>query len=138
MLLLTIQLQGSESLICELSAGLAMSIHVMVLNDYEGLHPYVLCEFEEFHLGTTLNSMGVPSVFAYREFELAHPLNLEYGIVSGYEEISDRMGLPFIPLLRLSYELESAAKLFLIPVYESPEATPHIGAAFGVEIPIGK
>ena len=64
--------------------GLALSLHVGLQNDYNQVHPYVMCEKNQVITGLYYNSLDKASVVLAKEYDLTDDLKLDVGIVSGY------------------------------------------------------
>ena len=97
--------------------GLALSLHVGLQNDYNQVHPYVMCEKNQVITGLYCNSLDKVSVVLAKEYDLTDDLKLDVGIVSGY--VYD-----IVPMVRLKYK-----NLFLMPALEDNRT----GLVFGYQ-----
>jgi|TARA_B100000768_G_C11173951_1_gene329973 hypothetical protein len=97
--------------------GLALSMHVGLENNYNQVHPYVMCEQNQVTTGIYHNSLDRISVVLAKEFDLIDDLTLDVGIVSGY--VYD-----VVPMIRLKYK-----NLFLMPALEDDRT----GLVFGYQ-----
>ena len=97
--------------------GLALSLHVGLQNDYNQVHPYVMCEKNQVITGLYYNSLDKVSVVLAKEYDLTDDLKLDIGIVSGY--VYD-----VVPMVRLKYK-----NLFLMPALEDNRS----GLVFGYQ-----
>ena len=97
--------------------GLALSMHVGLENNYNQVHPYVMCEQNQVTTGIYHNSLDIISVVLAKEFDLTDDLTLDVGIVSGY--VYD-----VVPMIILKYK-----NLFLMPALEDDRT----GLVFGYQ-----
>ena len=89
-----------------LLVGLALSLHVGLENNYNQVHPYVMCEKNQIITGAYYNSLDKVSLVLAKEFNLSNELTVDLGIVSGYVyDVS--------PMIRLKYK-----NIFLMPALE--------------------
>jgi hypothetical protein len=100
-----------------LLVGLALSLHVGLENNYNQVHPYVMCEKNQIITGAYYNSLDKVSLVLAKEFNLSDELTLDLGIVSGY--VYD-----VAPMIRLKYK-----NLFLMPALEDDRT----GLVFGYQ-----
>ena len=100
-----------------LLVGLALSLHVGLENNYNQVHPYVMCEKNQIITGAYYNSLDKVSLVLAKEFNLSDELTLDLGIVSGY--VYD-----VVPMVRLKYK-----NLFLMPALEDDRT----GLVFGYQ-----
>ena len=89
-----------------LLVGLALSLHIGLENNYNQVHPYVMCEKNQIITGAYYNSLDKVSLVLAKEFNLSDELTLDLGIVSGY--VYD-----VAPMIRLRYK-----NIFLMPALE--------------------
>ena len=86
--------------------GLALSMHIGLENNYNQVHPYLMCEKNQVITGIYHNSLDKTSVVLAKEFDLHDDLQLDVGIVTGY--VYD-----VVSMVRLKYK-----NLFLMPALE--------------------
>ena len=97
--------------------GLALSMHVGLQDNYNQVHPYLMCEKNQITTGVYYNSLNKVSVVLAKEYDLTDDLKLDVGIVSGY--VYD-----VVPMVRLKYK-----NLFLMPALEDDRT----GLVFGIQ-----
>ena len=97
--------------------GLALSMHVSLQDNYNQVHPYVMCERNQVTTGLYYNSWNRVSIVLGKEYDLTDDLTLDVGIVSGY-------AYDVVPMIRLKYK-----NLFLMPALEDKRT----GLVFGVQ-----
>jgi hypothetical protein len=97
--------------------GIALSMHVGLQDNYNQVHPYLMCEKNQITTGVYYNSLDKVSVVLAKEYDLTDDLKLDVGIVSGY--VYD-----VVPMVRLKYK-----NLFLMPALEDDRT----GLVFGYQ-----
>tara|TARA_B110000858_G_scaffold159207_1_gene182725 strand:+ start:2893 stop:3216 length:324 start_codon:yes stop_codon:yes gene_type:complete len=97
--------------------GIALSMHVGLQDNYNQVHPYLMCEKNQITTGVYYNSLNKVSVVLAKEYDLTDDLKLDVGIVSGY--VYD-----VVPMVRLKYK-----NLFLMPALEDDRT----GLVFGIQ-----
>ena len=76
-----------------ISLGIALSLHLNLLGDYNFVHPYVEYVDDNFIAGTYYNSEDRWSFFIGKEYN-SGDFGLELGLVTGYKSS------PIIPMIR--------------------------------------
>lgn len=94
----------------ELIFSLALSLHVGLENEYNGFHPHVGLEYNEYITGMYYNSEENVSFYFGRNNTITEELSVETGIVSGYTNE------PLLPYIRIKYN-----DFFIAPAYENGE-----------------
>ena len=100
-----------------LTLGIALTLHIGLQDDYNNMHPYLMCEKNQIITGLYYNSLNKVSVVLAKEYDLTDDLKLDVGIVSGY--VYD-----VAPMVRLKYK-----NLFLMPALEDDRT----GLVFGYQ-----
>ena len=92
-----------------LSLLVAMSLHVGLAGDYNGIHPHARCTIDNTIAGVYYNSESNIGVYIGQKFEMPFDSELEVGLVTGYT------GEKVVPMMRItrnnwyfapSYEVE--------------------------------
>jgi len=104
------------------SAVIALSVHLGLSHDYNGVHPGISCEFDsQIVAGAYYNSDRKISVFAgLRTRPSKSGFWAEIGLATGYE-------YPIVPMARAGYR-----SLFVAPAYET--STESVGIVIGTEL----
>lgn len=104
-------------------AGLALSLHIAMSDEYNMHHPYFECEFPEaeaLSYGAFVNSENNPTGFV--NYKIEDHVDLEVGVVIGYDSHI------IAPMVRLKYK-----RFFVMPGVENNKLK---GIVLGIEIPI--
>lgn len=101
-----------------LAIGLALSMHVGLVNDYNQVHPYAICETDKTITGIYYNSLDNVSLFGAIKYKLTDELLLDVGIVTGY--VYD-----VVPMARLRYK-----NIFIMPALEDED---QVGIVVGLD-----
>ena len=101
-----------------LAIGLALSMHIGLVNDYNQTHPYAMCETDKTITGVYYNSLDNFSLVGAYKYELSNNITLDVGAVTGY--VYD-----IVPMARLRYK-----NFFVMPAFEIDNRT---GLVFGVQ-----
>lgn len=108
--------------------GIALSMHLGLEGDYNGVHPYVRLQQDRFVVGAYYNSENRISPHAGVQYTLGDVF-LEGGIVGGYPALGT-----IIPYARAGYKLSDNTNIFVAPAAETRNNETNIGAVMGVEI----
>jgi hypothetical protein len=92
----------------ELTAGVAISLHLFLNGEYNPIHPHVRLESPSITSGVYLNSTKNISFYLSKTFDINKDYELEIGAVTGYES----HGL-VIPMVRIK-----KGNFFISPVIE--------------------
>jgi len=99
--------------------GLAFSLHLGLLSEYNEIHPHIRWKQDNFIAGAYYNSTENISPYAGYRFE-HNGLGLEIGAVSGYENLGG-----IIPYVRGTYK-----NFFIAPAAEGQRTGAVIGYEF--------
>jgi len=104
-------------------AGLALSLHIAMGDDYNMRHPYIECKLEEAEsvsVGAFINSEK--DLTSYVKYTMYDHIDFEIGAVLGYGDVA------IAPMIRLKYK-----NFFAMPGVEDNKLK---GIVLGIEIPI--
>ena len=99
--------------------ALALSLHLGLEGDYNGVHPHIRYNEQNYIAGVYYNSINNVSVYAGKRWEY-NDFGLEAGAVTGYDNIA-----PVIPYARITYN-----NLFIAPGVEPDNVGIVIGYEF--------
>ena len=99
--------------------ALALSLHIGLEGDYNGIHPHIRYNNQDYIAGAYYNSMNRVSFYAGKRWE-HNQFGFELGAVTGYDEI-----MPVAPYARATYN-----NLFIAP---APENGKNTGVVIGYE-----
>lgn len=114
--------------------GIAFSVHIGLDGSYNGIHPNIRLENDDFMVGAYLNSEEKLSVYAGVNHEITSNIDIEYGLVTGY----DAFDYPVVPFTRFLYKIDENNSIFVAPVAESLYNGNNFGINIGYELTIGK
>ena len=100
---------------------LALSMHVGLDADYNGVHPHARCTVHNNIAGVYYNSEDRGSAYIGKQFELAQG-HIELGLVSGYTATE------VLPMIRYKQ-----GNFFISPAYEKHNGEENIGFVIGLE-----
>lgn len=106
----------------DLSAGVAISLHLFLNGEYNPIHPYVRAETTNIAAGIYLNSESTLSSYISKDFELINDYVLEVGAVTGY---SDAKIMPFLRVKKDNF--------FIAPVQETWHHEKNYGIVIGYQ-----
>lgn len=101
--------------------GLALSMHLGLVNDYNQTHPYAVCETDKTIVGVYYNSLDRTSLVGAYKYKLTDEVTLDLGIVTGYLE-----DYPVVPMARLRYK-----NFFAMPAVEPDD--DRVGIVVGLQ-----
>jgi len=111
---------------CTLAIGLALTAHIGMIDDYNGYHPFVECQQDNYVGSVYYNSVERVSWYlGYRE-QYDNGLGWDLGLATGY---TNRV----VPTGRIRYN-----NLFILPGVEYYDDNYHVGVVIGMEIKLGK
>ena len=99
--------------------ALALSLHLGLEGDYNGIHPHIRYNEQNYIAGVYYNSESRVSLYAGKRWEY-NDFGLEAGAVTGYDAIA-----PVVPYVRATYE-----NFFIAPGVE-PD---NVGIVIGYEL----
>jgi hypothetical protein len=117
----------------DLLFGLALSAHLGLTDEYNEIHPHIRLENDRVATGIYYNSLDELSVYLGLKYQPLEKINLETGIVSGYDSIA-----PLIPYARIIYQLDDNTSLFLTPTAEKHKNNLNTGVVIGFEFMFDK
>lgn len=106
----------------DLTAGVAISLHLFLNGEYNAIHPYSQLEARGFNVGIYYNSESNLSAYASKDFDLGKGYELEIGAVSGYS--TDNI----LPMVRLK-----KGRYFVAPVMEEWNGERKVGIVTGIQ-----
>ena len=106
----------------DISAGIAISLHLFLQGDYNPIHPYAQLEQQSVAAGAYLNSESNVSLYLSKTFELGKGYELEVGAVTGYSTGN------VLPMVRLKKD-----KLFIAPAVEVWDGKKSVGIVAGIQ-----
>lgn len=107
----------------DLTAGVAISLHLFLNGDYNPIHPYAQLEKNNWAIGTYYNSEKNVSMYVSKTFELYEDYELEIGAVTGYDYYG-----PVVPMVRIKKN-----NFFLAPVAEKWNGENNFGLVLGIQ-----
>ena len=107
----------------DLTAGVAISLHLFLNGDYNSIHPYAQLEQNNWAAGAYYNSEKNISMYVSKTLELYKDYELEIGAVTGY----DYYGL-VVPMVRIKKD-----NFFLAPVAEKWDGKDNFGLVLGYQ-----
>lgn len=111
--------------------GIATTLHLGLAGSYNGFHPQIRLEEQQYVAGVYYNSEENISSYLGYGFDMEH-FNLELGIVTGYDTLG-----AVIPYARITKEFGDKI-IFLAPVGESVDGKINAGVVFGFEFYLNK
>jgi hypothetical protein len=99
--------------------ALALSLHIGLEGDYNGIHPHIRYNNQDYIAGAYYNSMNRVSFYAGKRWE-HNQFGFELGAVIGYDEI-----MPVAPYARATYN-----NLFIAPAAEPDNVGVVVGYEF--------
>ena len=75
--------------------GLAVSLHLFMQSDFNGIHPNISYEEDNYTIGAYYNSESTISTYISTDLSLPLGTELELGVVTGYASS------PILPLVRV-------------------------------------
>ena len=108
-----------------LTAGIAISLHLGLAGDFNEVHPYVKYKHDNNIIaGAYYNSEEEISGYVGYELDVTEKLSVELGIVSGYSSQD------ILPMARVTYD----DKIFIAPAieYDSEDADT-VGVVIGIQ-----
>ena len=106
----------------DLTAGIAISLHLFLDGNYNPIHPYAQMEKNDWAIGTYYNSESKISTYVSKTFDLGKDFELELGAVTGYSDAK------VLPMVRLKKD-----KFFIAPVTETWNGKRNIGIVTGIQ-----
>ena len=106
--------------------AIAISTHLGLNGDYNGIHPHVRLYEDGGIAGAYYNSMERISLYAGQRLEYGDA-GLEFALVTGYDEVA-----PISPYIRGTYDLGNV-RAFASPTAEVWNGETNIGVVFGIE-----
>ena len=107
----------------DLTAGVAISLHLFLNGDYNPIHPYVQAKENDWAVGAYYNSEKNVSMYVSKTFDLYKDYELEIGAVTGYDYYG-----PVVPMVRIKKD-----NFFLAPVGEKWHGKNNIGLVLGYQ-----
>lgn len=107
----------------DLSAGVAISLHLFLQGDYNPIHPYAQLEQQSVAAGIYLNSETNVSLYLSKTYEIGKGYELEIGAVTGYSYYGDVM-----PMMRVKKD-----NFFVAPVAEKWNGKDNVGLVVGYQ-----
>ena len=107
----------------DLTAGVAISLHLFLQGDYNPIHPYIRLESHSVATGAYLNSERKLSLYLTHTFDLGKDYEFEIGAVTGYDHFG-----PVVPMVRIKKD-----NFFLSPVMEKWDGENNIGLVVGYQ-----
>lgn len=108
-----------------LTAGIAISLHLGLAGDYNEVHPYVKYKYDNnVIVGAYYNSEEEVSGYVGYELDMTKKFSVELGIVSGYSSQD------ILPMARVKYD----DKIFIAPAIEyNSDDTDTVGVVIGIQ-----
>jgi hypothetical protein len=108
-----------------ITTGIALSLHLGLANDYNGFHPYIRYENQDFIAGVYYNSEDSIGVFAGVNTQLTNRISVDLGLVSGYS------GEKLMPMLRF---VDDKTGIFITPGVEVNDGDlDNVGLVIGIQ-----
>lgn len=111
--------------------GIATTLHLGLSGDYNGFHPQIRFEEQQYVAGAYYNSEENISSYLGYDFDLDY-FDLEIGVVTGYDAIG-----AVIPYARVTKDFGDRT-IFLAPVGENINGELNTGLVFGFEFYLNK
>jgi predicted porin len=99
-----------------ITTGIALSLHLGLLGDYNAIHPYVSYDNDKFIAGVYYNSVERISIYGGVKYKFSKDTSLELGLVSGYND-------NVIPMAKLNHK----------QFYVMPAADEKVGIVIGIQ-----
>ena len=106
----------------DVTAGIAISLHLFLNGEYNAIHPYSQLESRDFNAGIYYNSESSLSTYASKDFDLGRGYELEIGAVTGYSTGN------VLPMVRLK-----KGRYFVSPVMEEWDGERKVGIVTGIQ-----
>ena len=106
----------------DLTAGVAISLHLFLDGNYNPIHPYAQLEQNGWTTGVYLNSEENVSLYASKTYTLYKEYELELGAVTGYSDAD------VLPMIRLKKD-----NFFVMPATETWDGEKNIGLVMGYQ-----
>jgi len=107
----------------DLTAGIAISLHLFLNGEYNHIHPYAQAKQNDWAIGAYYNSESKLSTYVSKTFDLGKDFELEIGAVTGYDYYG-----PVVPMIRIKKD-----NFFLAPVGEKWDGKNNIGLVIGYQ-----
>ena len=112
--------------------ALALSTHMGLERDYNGIHPHVRLYEDGAIAGAYYNSVDRISFYGGYRLEPTDRLGVEFSIVTGYPAFGE-----LAPMVRGTYDINDNVRMFAAPAAESYGTDKgNIGAVIGIEFQI--
>lgn len=106
----------------DLTAGVAISLHLFLNGDYNPIHPYAQLEKNDWALGAYYNSESTVSGYVSKTYELGNDYEVELGVVTGYSDTA------ILPMVRLR-----KGDVFVMPAMETWNGEKNVGLVIGYQ-----
>ena len=106
----------------EFFLGIAVSAHLGLSGNYNGIHPNIGIETNNISIGAYYNSESNISNYVSYEFEITEDTSLEIGAVDGYKYFD------ILPFAKLNHK-----NFFMAPAIEKYNGKNNIGLIIGLE-----
>lgn len=106
----------------DVTAGIAISLHLFLNGGYNALHPYSQVEYEDYNVGVYYNSESTVSAYVSKDLDLGKGYELEIGAVTGYSTGN------ILPIVRLKKD-----RYFVAPAVEEWNGERKVGIVTGIQ-----
>ena len=109
-----------------LAYGLALTMHLGMEGDYNDIHPFIECQYNNIVTNAYYNSMEKTTLYLGYRKQYDNGWGWDLGLATGYNE-------SVVPTGRITYN-----NLFILPGVEWYDDDYQVGVVIGMEIKLGK
>ena len=111
--------------------SIALTHHVNTSKHYNDVHPMISYRHEDYSVGVYHNSIDKASYFVSKYYKMTDTLDIQYGLVSGYNE-------QLVPMLIVRKQLSTNFNAVVMPGIEIDGSRKTPILVFGIEFKLQK